>query len=169
MFHGRTKDMLKVGGENVAALEIEALVGSHPEVRLCQVVGCPDDRLVEVPAAFVELKTPGAVGEGDIIEFCKGKVAELQAAAPRPLRFGMADGRDQDSEIQASRPADRRTRARRERYDGLTAGGYRRPARRIGSLPSQLRAASRMYSKPFNSLPAGSITSRNGACSAIRA
>ncbi|MYF87881.1 MAG: long-chain fatty acid--CoA ligase, partial [Rhodospirillaceae bacterium] len=63
MFHGRTKDMLKVGGENVAALEIEALVGSHPEVRLCQVVGCPDDRLVEVPAAFVELKTPGAVGE----------------------------------------------------------------------------------------------------------
>lgn len=85
MFHGRTKDMLKVGGENVAALEIEALVGSHPEVRLCQVVGCPDDRLVEVPAAFVELKTPGAVGEGDIIDFCKGKVAGFKL--PRHVRF----------------------------------------------------------------------------------
>ena len=85
MFHGRTKDMLKVGGENVAALEIEALVGSHPGVRLCQVVGCPDDRLVEVPAAFVELKTPGAAGEGDIIEFCEGKVASFKV--PRHVRF----------------------------------------------------------------------------------
>ncbi|MDE0253618.1 MAG: hypothetical protein OYG32_02370, partial [Rhodospirillaceae bacterium] len=38
-----------------------------------------------VPAAFVELKTPGAVGEGDIIEFCKGKVAGFKL--PRHVRF----------------------------------------------------------------------------------
>ncbi len=85
MFHGRTKDMLKVGGENVAALEIEALVGSHPDVKLCQVVGCPDERLVEVPAAFVELKVPGAASEGDIIAFCTGKVAGFKV--PRHVRF----------------------------------------------------------------------------------
>jgi acyl-CoA synthetase (AMP-forming)/AMP-acid ligase II len=34
MFHGRYKDMLKVGGENVAAAEIEALLGRHPAVKL---------------------------------------------------------------------------------------------------------------------------------------
>ena len=85
MFHGRTKDMLKVGGENVAALEIEALVGSHPDVKLCQVVGCPDERLVEVPAAFVELKVPDAVSESDIVAFCTGKVAGFKV--PRHVRF----------------------------------------------------------------------------------
>ena len=85
MFHGRTKDMLKVGGENVAALEVEALVGSHPDVKLCQVVGCPDDRLVEVPAAFVELRVPGAASEEDIVAFCKGKVAGFKV--PQHVRF----------------------------------------------------------------------------------
>ena len=55
MFHGRTKDMLKVGGENVAAAEIEAVLQSHPAVKLAQVTGIPHPRYVEVPAAFVEL------------------------------------------------------------------------------------------------------------------
>jgi fatty-acyl-CoA synthase len=59
MFHGRYKDMLKVGGENVAAAEIESLLGRHPAVKLAQVVGIPDAKYVEVPAAFVELK-PGS-------------------------------------------------------------------------------------------------------------
>ena len=54
-FLGRSKDMLKVGGENVGAVEVESLLVQHPAVSICQVVGIPDDRLQEVPAAFVEL------------------------------------------------------------------------------------------------------------------
>ena len=35
--------MLKVGGENVAAIEIESHLATHPAVSIAQVVGVPDD------------------------------------------------------------------------------------------------------------------------------
>ena len=59
MFHGRMKDMLKVGGENVAAAEIESLPAAPPrgEAR-ADGRSARTPRYVEVPAAFVELK-PG--------------------------------------------------------------------------------------------------------------
>lgn len=85
MFHGRLKDMLKVGGENVAAQEIESLIGGHEAVKLCQVVGQPDPRLQEVPVAFVELKPGKITTRDDIIGFCKGKVASFKV--PRDVRF----------------------------------------------------------------------------------
>ena len=47
-FHGRIKDMLKVGGENVAAIEIESLLSTHPAVNIAQVIGVHDARLFEV-------------------------------------------------------------------------------------------------------------------------
>ncbi len=50
---GRLKDMLKVGGENVAAVEIESYLGTHPAVSIAAVVGVPDPKYVEVAAAFV--------------------------------------------------------------------------------------------------------------------
>jgi len=44
LFLGRIKDMLKVGGENVSPLEVEALLSTHPSVHLAQVVGRPSER-----------------------------------------------------------------------------------------------------------------------------
>ncbi|MBP8230935.1 MAG: AMP-binding protein [Rhizorhabdus sp.] len=85
MFHGRTKDMLKVGGENVAAAEIEAMLQSHPAVRLAQVVGLPDARYVEVPAAFIELVDGGQTSEAELIAHCRGKLAGFKI--PRHIRF----------------------------------------------------------------------------------
>jgi fatty-acyl-CoA synthase len=85
MFHGRYKDMLKVGGENVAAAEIEALLGRHPAVKLAQVVGIPDPKYVEVPAAFVELKPGSTASEADLLAFCKGEVSSFKV--PRHVRF----------------------------------------------------------------------------------
>ena len=84
MFHGRTKDMLKVGGENVAAAEIEAMLQSHPAVKLAQVVGLPDPRYVEVPAAFVELAEGAMASEAELIAHCKGKLAGFKI--PRHVR-----------------------------------------------------------------------------------
>jgi fatty-acyl-CoA synthase len=84
MFHGRTKDMLKVGGENVAAAEIEAMLQSHPAVKLAQVVGLPDPRYAEVPAAFVELVDGAEAVEADLIAHCRGKLASFKI--PRHVR-----------------------------------------------------------------------------------
>jgi len=85
MFHGRLRDMLKVGGENVAAVEIEAFLQQHEAVKLAQVVGVPDRRLIEVPAAFIELEPGHEATEEALIEFCKGKIASFKI--PRHVRF----------------------------------------------------------------------------------
>ena len=85
MFDGRTKDMLKVGGENVASAEIETFLARHPAVKLAQIVGVPDARLQEVPAAFVELEDGKTVSEQELIDFCKGDIASFKV--PRYVRF----------------------------------------------------------------------------------
>lgn len=85
MFHGRYKDMLKVGGENVAAAEIEALLARHEAVKLAQVVGIPDAKYSEVPAAFVELKPGASATAEELCAFCKREVAAFKV--PRVVRF----------------------------------------------------------------------------------
>jgi len=85
MFHGRFKDMLKVGGENVAAAEIEACLQKHPAVKLAQVVGIPDPRYVEVPAAFIERKPDTEVSEQELIDLCRREMAGFKV--PRHIRF----------------------------------------------------------------------------------
>ena len=82
---GRVKDMLKVGGENVAAVEIESYLQTHDAVAIAQVVGIPDERYVEVPAAFVELVPGAEAAESDLIAYCKGNIASFKI--PRHVRF----------------------------------------------------------------------------------
>ena len=77
--------MLKVGGENVAAAEIEACLQKHPAVKLAQVVGIPDPRYVEVPAAFVEKKPDADVSEQELVELCRREMAGFKV--PRHVRF----------------------------------------------------------------------------------
>ena len=84
-YRGRSKDMLKVGGENVSAMEVEAFLLGHPAVKVVQVVGVPDPRYVEVPAAFVELAPDAAATEEELIAFCRGRIASFKV--PRYVRF----------------------------------------------------------------------------------
>ena len=85
MFHGRIKDMLKVGGENVAAAEIEAQLQKHPAVKLAQVVGIPDSKYEEVPAAFIELQPGQTVTPEELIDLCRRDIASFKV--PRQVRF----------------------------------------------------------------------------------
>lgn len=84
-FVSRLKDMLKVGGENVSAVEVEDFLLRHPAVHIVQVVAAPDDYYVEVPVAFVELKPGATASEQEIIDFCLGSIATYRA--PRYVRF----------------------------------------------------------------------------------
>jgi fatty-acyl-CoA synthase/long-chain acyl-CoA synthetase len=85
LFGGRLKDMLKVGGENVATMEVEAFLCSHPDVKLAEVVGLPDPRLDEVPVAFVELRANSTATPDDIIAFCRGRISSYKV--PRRVVF----------------------------------------------------------------------------------
>ena len=57
--NGRTKDIIKRGGESVPVVEVEALLARHPAVSSVAIVGWPDARLGERVCAFVTL-LPGA-------------------------------------------------------------------------------------------------------------
>ena len=49
----RLKELIKVNALQVAPAELEALLGTHPAVAECAVIGRPDERCGEVPVAFV--------------------------------------------------------------------------------------------------------------------
>jgi fatty-acyl-CoA synthase len=84
-YRGRLKDMLKVGGENVAAAEIEGHLATHPAVEIVQVVGVRDARYNEVPVAFVQLRAGATATEDELIQHCLGAIATFKV--PRYVRF----------------------------------------------------------------------------------
>jgi fatty-acyl-CoA synthase len=84
-FLGRYKDMLKIGGENVDPMEVEAYLMSHPGMNLVAVVALPDARLSEVPVAFVRCEAGHRLSEDDVIAYCHGKIASFKT--PRHVVF----------------------------------------------------------------------------------
>ena len=84
-FMGRYKDMLKIGGENVDPMEVEAFLMGHPAVDLAVVVSYPDARLSEVGVAYVRLKPGQSASEDDIIAYCRGRIASYKV--PRRAIF----------------------------------------------------------------------------------
>jgi carnitine-CoA ligase len=84
-FIGRAKDMLKVGGENVAALEIETVIAAVPGVAECAVVGKPDKMYDEVPVAFVVAAAPSPDLEKTILGICAERLSTFKR--PHEVRF----------------------------------------------------------------------------------
>ena len=82
---GRLKDVFRVGGENVAPAEVEEVLLAHPAVETAQVIGVPDARLGEVPAAYVTLRSGLTASENELVQFCKAKCANFRV--PRYLRI----------------------------------------------------------------------------------
>ena len=71
----RAKDLIKYKGHSVYPREIEDVLYEHPAVKLCAVVGVPDEVNGEIPKAFVVLKDDVEASEEEIIQFVKDRVA----------------------------------------------------------------------------------------------
>lgn len=82
---GRIKDIIRVGGENVSAVEVEHMLCTHPKIVAAAVVGVPDQRLQEVGMAFVQLKEGERATEEEIIEYCRQRLAVFKV--PKYVRF----------------------------------------------------------------------------------
>lgn len=80
---GRRREMIKTGGFQVWPAEIEEVLRSHPFVADVAVVGVPDDRLGEIPVAFVvRSDEPGAWSDdaaAELIRHCRDQLAHFKA------------------------------------------------------------------------------------------
>jgi crotonobetaine/carnitine-CoA ligase len=77
-FIERAKDMLKVGGENVAAIEIERVILAVDGVAEVAVVGMDHAMLDEVPVAFVITRGSDPTIEARILSACESGLAAFK-------------------------------------------------------------------------------------------
>ncbi len=84
----RLKDMVVVGGLNVYPAEVERVLADHPSVDQAAVVGVPDDRMGEVPLAFVVAAGCTAVDPAALEAHCRDQLAGFKV----PRRYQVVDG-----------------------------------------------------------------------------
>lgn len=77
-FVGRKNDMVKTGGENVYALEVESVLEEHPAVREAAVFGVDDEDLGEAVAAAVVPAEGASVDPSELIEYFKTRAASYK-------------------------------------------------------------------------------------------
>jgi fatty-acyl-CoA synthase len=82
---GRLKDMFIVGGTNAYPAEIENVIGQLPAVNQVHVIGIPDERLGEVPMAFIERRAGHTLDAEEVIAFSRAKLANYKC--PRFVEF----------------------------------------------------------------------------------
>lgn len=85
VFADREKDMLKVGGENVAASEVERVIAGIPGVLETAVIGLRHEFLSEVPVAYVVAESPSETLGQTITDVCQRELAKFKL--PREIIF----------------------------------------------------------------------------------
>ena len=80
----RSKDVIISGGENIASVEVERVLDSHPSVVESAVVGVPDERWGEVPVAYVTVSAE--VEADELVEHVRTQLARFKA--PKRIVFG---------------------------------------------------------------------------------
>ena len=81
----RKKDMIISGGENIATLEVEAVLSEHPAVLEVAVFGVPSEKWGEEVKAAVVLKPDATATEEELITFCRERLAHYKC--PKSIDF----------------------------------------------------------------------------------
>ena len=79
----RKKDIIISGGENIASIEVEHAILTHPGVLECAVVAAPDPRWGEIPVAIVVIAADLAVTEEQLLETARHHLGKFKL----PRRF----------------------------------------------------------------------------------
>jgi fatty-acyl-CoA synthase len=82
---GRLKDVVIRGGENIYPREIEEFLHTHPAIADAQVVGLPDEKLVEEVCAWIRLKSGASLTDEEVKRFCQSHIAHYKI--PRYIVF----------------------------------------------------------------------------------
>ena len=75
---GRKKDMIKSGGINIYAVDLEEVLAAHPAVAEVAVVGIPHPRWMETPIGVVTLRPGQTVAAEELLEWTNGQLAKYQ-------------------------------------------------------------------------------------------
>ncbi|HZD03529.1 MAG TPA: AMP-binding protein, partial [Longimicrobiales bacterium] len=78
---GRLNDMIRRGGENIAAVEVEAALCEHPAVRAVACTAVADELRGEEVKAYVELRpgtSPADVPPAELAGFLRGRLAAFK-------------------------------------------------------------------------------------------
>jgi crotonobetaine/carnitine-CoA ligase len=128
-FRGRRKDIIRRGGENIAAAEVEAVIRSHPAIEEVAVVPVADDLRGEEVKAHLTLVAGAALGPEAVIAHCRGRLAAHKL--PRYIEFRETpfprtpSMRVRKSELVAEDrdPARSSWDSERDAHTGITNGG----------------------------------------------
>ncbi|MBM7583995.1 fatty-acyl-CoA synthase [Bacillus pakistanensis] len=75
---GRKKDMIRSGGENIYAAEIEDVLYRCEEVKEVSIIGIPDPKFIEAVCAVIVKKEGALLTENDVIEYCNNHLASYK-------------------------------------------------------------------------------------------
>lgn len=81
---GRLKDIIRRGGENISAAEVQEVLEQHPAVLAVAVVGVPDELFGELPHAFVQLAggyRADTATARDIAAYARAQLAKFKVPA----------------------------------------------------------------------------------------
>ncbi|MBT7892240.1 MAG: AMP-binding protein, partial [Deltaproteobacteria bacterium] len=83
----RKDDMINAGAFKIYPREVEEAILKHPEVADCAVIKQEDERMGQIPAAFVVLKIGAGLTEESLKEFSRKSIANYKV----PRRFNFID------------------------------------------------------------------------------
>ena len=109
----RSKDVIISGGENIASVEVEQVLDSHPAVVESAVVAMPDEKWGEVPVAFVTVRSGHELDEDELTAYLRERLAHFKVPRALRRRRAAADVDRQDPEERAARARPLGVRVRR--------------------------------------------------------